>query len=559
MKRLPVANSRQSGRAAAGLMRHHWLALTGVTAVRLAGAATGVMIPRIVGKIVNLVTSASATIPTSVLSSQVTTLVVWALVLTGVGMVCTGLGEWSARVLGQIIFAQLREDLLAKITGLPLGVIEAAGTGDLLGRTQHDLRSLQFVIQRGIARLMTLAVTLVVTLAAATITAPLLSLAIWLPLLACIPAVRWYLHYAVPAYRTVGSQYATIDGVIAESIDQIDTVSAFNLGARRSHYLFTRTKELFAVDIYAGALRGKAFFWLNIFTLLSPLAVLVWGLYLHQHQLVDLNLRVPVFDLIVWLDEVQSATVAFGRIVGVELVPTETETTDELPEDNRIKVRDVSYAYREGHPVLHHIDLDLVPGERLAIVGPSGSGKSTLGRMLAGIHPPTSGSVTLGGVEVSQLPEHVLHQEISLVTQEHHVFAATLGENLRLAAAEASDSQLWQALDAIGATWAHELEAGLDTPVGSGGHALSPAQAQQLALARIALINPHTLILDENALGSLMAGRTVVAIAHRLYTAADADRIAVVIDGRIAELGSHTELLARKGHYANLWNAWQSE
>ena len=223
--------------------------------------------------------------------------------------------------------------------------------------------------------------------------------------------------------------------------------------------------------------------------------------------------------------------------------------------------------------MLHHIDLDLVPGERLAIVGPSGSGKSTLGRMLAGIHPPTSGSVTLGGVEVSQLPEHVLHQEISLVTQEHHVFAATLGENLRLAAAEASDSQLWQALDAIGATWAHELEAGLDTPVGSGGHALSPAQAQQLALARIALINPHTLILDEatslidpttahateNALGSLMVGRTVVAIAHRLYTAADADRIAVVIDGRIAELGSHTELLARKGHYANLWNAWQSE
>ena len=388
----------------------------------------------------------------------------------------------------------------------------------------------------------------------------------------------------MPAYRTVGSQYATIDGVIAESIDQIDTVSAFNLGARRSHYLFTRAKELFAVDIYAGALRGKAFFWLNIFTLLSPLAVLVLGLYLHQHQLVDLgaittlalyglNLRVPVFDLIVWLDEVQSATVAFGRIVGVELVPTETETTDELPEDNRIKVRDVSYAYREGHPVLHHIDLDLVPGERLAIVGPSGSGKSTLGRMLAGIHPPTSGSVTLGGVEVSQLPEHVLHQEISLVTQEHHVFAATLGENLRLAAAEASNSQLWQALDAIGATWAHELEAGLDTPVGSGGHALSPAQAQQLALARIALINPHTLILDEatslidpttahateNALGSLMAGRTVVAIAHRLYTAADADRIAVVIDGRIAELGSHAQLLALKGHYANLWNAWQSE
>jgi ABC-type multidrug transport system fused ATPase/permease subunit len=157
------------------------------------------------------------------------------------------------------------------------------------------------------------------------------------------------------------------------------------------------------------------------------------------------------------------------------------------------------------------------------------------------------------------------------VTQEHHVFVGTLRDNLTMAHQQASDDDLRAALRAVDALdWAEELPDGLDTRVGSGQHALTPAQAQQLALARLVLADPHTLVLDEatslidpraarhleSSLAAVLEGRTVIAIAHRLYTAHDADRVAVVEDGRITELGSHHELVAREGSYAALWKSW---
>ena len=223
--------------------------------------------------------------------------------------------------------------------------------------------------------------------------------------------------------------------------------------------------------------------------------------------------------------------------------------------------------------MLHELDLDVRPGERLAVVGPSGAGKSTLGRLLAGVHGPRSGSVTLGGVPLLDLPLEDLRTEVLLVTQEHHVFSGSLADNLRLARPAASDEQVLGALRAVDAEeWVAALPDGLATAVGAGGLALSPAQAQQVALARLVLADPHTLVLDEatslldpraarhleRSLAAVVEGRTVVAIAHRLHTASDADRVAVVEDGRVTELGSHDELLALDGSYAALWRSWQS-
>jgi ABC-type multidrug transport system fused ATPase/permease subunit len=220
--------------------------------------------------------------------------------------------------------------------------------------------------------------------------------------------------------------------------------------------------------------------------------------------------------------------------------------------------------------VLRGIDLTIRQGEWLAIVGPSGAGKSTLAKLLAGIYAPQTGGITIGGQEIATLTPAQRRGKVALVTQEHHVFRGTLRDNLAIARPDAADRELTAALTTVDAwDWAGRL--GLDSAIGPGGQALDPAKVQQLALARLILANPDTLILDEatsslnpraarhleRSLAAVVHGRTVIAIVHRLHTARDADRIAVVEAGRITELGTHEELLGRGAGYASLWHAWQ--
>ena len=208
------------------------------------------------------------------------------------------------------------------------------------------------------------------------------------------------------------------------------------------------------------------------------------------------------------------------------------------------------------------------------MVGPSGAGKSTLGRLLAGIHPPRTGAVTVGGVGLVELPLGDLRGHVALVTQEHHVFVGSLRDNLALAARPGRRRRRRCAPRWPRSTrcdWVERAARRASTPWSArAGVRSPPPQAQQVALARLVLADPHTLVLDEatslidpraarhleRSLAAVLEGRTVIAIAHRLFSAHDADRVAVVEDGVISELGSHDELVAAGGSYAALWDSW---
>jgi ABC-type multidrug transport system fused ATPase/permease subunit len=312
---------------------------------------------------------------------------------------------------------------------------------------------------------------------------------------------------------------------------------------------------------------------------------LLWGgwLYIGHHVTIGAATAVtlyvvqmtdPLDRIVAWLDELQIGQTALARLIGVAEVEDDRSHDGGEPQGELIEITDVRYAYRAGHDVLHGVSLSIQPGERLAIVGPSGAGKSTLGRLIAGIDIPRSGSITIGGESVANLPLLSIRQHVALVTQEHHIFIGTVRDNVILARPSSNDEAVRRALAAVDALeWVEELPEGLDTELGSTGHPVTPAQAQQLALARLVLADPHTLVLDEatalldpraarhleRSLSAVLEGRTVIAIAHRLHTAHDADRVAVVIDGLIAELGTHDELLAHNGEYAALWRSWRSD
>lgn len=585
-KRLPVADSAAVRRRFVSLLAEHRGAVLAVTGTQLAAAIASVGVPRVLGQMVDVVQRGGTGA-----ALHLHALIVAVVVLAALNALLMGVGEYLARILGERVFAELRERLVHAAMHLPLSVVESAGTGDLLGRTSHDLEAIRFVVQRGVSQLLVIVLTIVSVTAAALLTSPVLGAAMLVGALVAVPIGRWYLHYVVPGYKTMNALWAEVDGTIAETADQADTVDAQGLGERRNHVLDRAMREVWQTEQYTLWLRFVLIGGLALAVILPLLAVIVWGGWLLGRGDVTLGaltavvlyavqLRGPVHDITFWLDSLQSASAALARIVGVELVEPDREPSSDRAVPAPPRVRGVTYAYREGRPVLHGIDLELVPGERLAVVGPSGSGKSTLGRMLAGIHPPTSGRVTVGdggpdgqGVDLTALTEAALHQEVALVTQEHHVFACSLADNLRIARADATDEEIAQALDVVGASpWVEGLADGLATLVGTGGVVLDPGQAQQVALARIILMDPATLILDEatslldpsaarsaeRALDAVLAGRTVIAIAHRLDTARAADRVAVVIDGRIVELGPHEELVAAGGEYTKLWEAWAS-
>ncbi|MGD6747023.1 ABC transporter ATP-binding protein [Streptomyces sp. BH106] len=485
-------------------------------------------------------------------------------------------------MLGERMLADLREDFLVRSVGLPPGVLERAGTGDLLSRITTDIDRLANAMREAVPQLSIGVVWAALLIGGLAVTAPPLAPALLIAVPVLVLGCRWYFKRAPSAYRSEAAGYAAVAAALAETVDAGRTIEAHRLGDRRIDLSERRIKEWTAWERYTLYLRSVLFPVINTVHVLVLLSVLVvGGVFVLQgwigvgqlttSALIAQMLVDPIGLILRWYDELQVAQVSLARLVGVRDIEPDAGDASVRPDGRDVQADAVHFGYREGVDVLRKVSLEVAPGTRLALVGPSGAGKSTLGRLLAGIYAPRTGQVTLGGAELSRMQAERVRSHVALVNQEHHVFVGSLRDNLRLARTGAEDAELWAALGAVDAEgWAGGLADGLDTEVGSGGVALTPAQAQQIALARLVLADPHTLVLDEatslldpraarnleRSLGRVLDGRTVVAIAHRLHTAHDADVIAVVEDGRIRELGSHDDLVAADGAYAALWRSW---
>jgi ATP-binding cassette subfamily C protein len=561
---LPVATQREAWRTVGTFLRPQRPRGIAALLVLLAGSAAGLAAPLLLGAIVDVVAdergSAAVTAPVLGLVAAA----VAEAILAAAGMVLV------AQV-GQTVLAGLREVVVERALALPTARVERSGTGDLVARVGDDVAVVSEAVTDGLPGL----VRAVFTIALTFVGLAALDWRLALAGAACVPvqvwAVRYYRRNAEAIYaaeRRAGSGRAE---QLLEAVGGAPTVRAFGLAGEQVDRVADRSWTAATAAVRSLRFSTGFFSRLNGAEWVGTSAVLIAGFLLVDAGSVSIGAATaaalffvrlfdPVMGVIGAIDEAQRAAAGLARLVGVTQLPPAPAAPRSAAAKGAggIAVRGVSFAYEDGHEVLHGVDLDVAPGERLALVGVSGAGKSTLAKLVAGLHAPTTGTAEVGG-------------RVVLVTQEVHVFAGPLAEDLRLAAPDATAAQLRAALDRVGALpWVQALPDGLDTVVGDGGHRLTAAQAQQVALARVALIDPAVAVLDEataeagsagarvleQAADRVLEGRTAVVVAHRLTQAARADRIAVLDAGRMAELGTHAELVARGGIYAELWGAW---
>ncbi|GIE96051.1 ABC transporter ATP-binding protein [Paractinoplanes rishiriensis] len=576
---LPVAGTAQVRQYARDLFRRHPRTLAGVVGLHVFAAVAGLVGPRLLGDLVEAIQQGEGVGVVDRLAALIAGFVVLQAVLVRFAHVA------SAR-LGERVQASLREEFIERVLALPLSTVERAGSGDLLTRTTRDVDALSRCVRLAVPETMIALLTMLLVIGALVLAGPLLALPLFVAVPIMVAGTRWYLRRAPAGYLRQNAVYSTVTDGLAESVEGARTVDALRRQRRRIERTDADLHRTWLAEKYTLFLRTVWFPIIEFSYVLPVVATLLAGGVLYLRGTVTLGqltaaviyvqmLIDPVDRLLSWLDELQVGGAALARLLGVaadEPAPAGAGAAE--PDGTRIEVAGVHFAYVPGREVLHGIDLTLSPGERLAIVGPSGAGKSTLGRLLAGVHQPTAGLITVGGVPLGDLPLDRLRAEVALVTQEHHVFIGTVRDNIAMVRPGAAEKEVRAALAAVHALdWVLALPDGLETTVGAGGHPLPAAQAQQIALARLVLADPHTLVLDEatslldpraardleRSLAAVLHGRTVVAIAHRLFSAHDADRVAVVEDGRITELGSHDDLVAANGPYAALWRSWHGE
>ncbi|MEU6698272.1 ABC transporter ATP-binding protein [Pseudonocardia sp. NPDC046786] len=576
---LPIASGRRIRAVLAELGRPHRGTAVLALAVLVAGAAASLLAAPLLGEIVDRVADAggsggAATILPPVLGLAAIAVVQGVLAALGVAL--------AARFC-ETLLAGLRERFVDRALHLPQARVEAAGSGDLTSRVTDDVQVVGEAVREAVPALARAALLVALTLVALTV----LDWRFLLAALLAVPVQVWtarsFLGRSTPVYTAQRIAGGAQQQMLLDTAAGLPTVRAFRLHERHAGAVAERAAEVARLVVTVVRMHTRLFARLNLAEYIGLAAVLVTGFWLvstggatigtaSAAALYFVNLFTPINIVLFQLDAAQTAMAGLRRIVGVaDLDRPADPATPAVPQGSGLRVRGLTHHYVDGHPVLAGVDLDVAPGERVALVGASGAGKSTLAGIVAGVHSPAAGTVEIGGVRLTDIAPDRRRDAVVLVTQESHVFAGTLADDLRLVRPDAGEAELLDALDRVGAgAWARALPDGLDTVVGDGGHRLPVVAAQQLALARVVLAGPRLLVLDEataeagsagarvleDSAEAALSGRTGLVVAHRLSQAAAADRVVVLDDGRVVEQGPHDELVAAGGRYARLWDAW---
>ncbi|MDI9903391.1 ABC transporter ATP-binding protein [Rhodococcus sp. IEGM 1409] len=573
---LPIASTKQTVRALIALLRPRKRALALTTVVLLSATACGLSTPALLGLMVDAVTEGKP---------FVSLLRITAFML-GAAAAGVALTWWSTQLLANVaqnVLADLREDVFAATLAQPSSLVEDAGTGDLISRVSGDVEAVNTVI----ARVLPATVSALFMISLTLVGVGVIDWRFTLAIVAVAPihyfALRHFLRRSGPVYRRSRAAQARRGQQLIETLGGAGTVTALRRTDEHIDRIAATSEHAISFDMQAVRLRTNFFAQLNGAELLGLAAVLSVGYWLVTTGSVSIgaataaalyfhSLFSPIAVFLSNIDELQDAGASLARLIGVTAIPGRPST---IPAPARsepigVEVDRVSYSYDNSTPVIDSISISIAPGERIAVVGSSGAGKTTLAKLIAGIIPVGDGHITVDGTPIDDLSDAELRHKVVLVSQEVHVFVGTISDDLRLCAPDSDDTTISEAVETMKAQWIHELPEGLETRVGAGGFQLTAAQAQHIALVRLALLDPPVVILDEataeagtTAAGLLdqaaelaVSGRTAVVIAHRLSQAVRADRILVMSGGRVVESGTHDELIGADGSYAALWEAW---
>lgn len=575
--RFPLATLRQVRREVTrqlGRVRHAKLLFLLALVLLGLGAYAGVLVPQLMGRIVDVVMGHTQQslwpIGAGLISAAIA------------GAVMSACGFYLVARLSERVIANLRQDMVGTALGLPTHRVEDAGTGDLVSRSTDDVAELSAAVTETVPTLSTSLFTVIATVIA-------LFALDWqfliIPVLVAPVyyfAAHRYLAKAPERYADERAAMAERARRVLEAIRGRATVRAFSMEDR----MHTEIENASWGVVRKGIRARTTMLGLNAWMLGAEFLMLTIALSVGYHLvstdaltvgavtgavLMIIRLRGPLNTFMRVLDVVQSGYASLARVVGVVTdppVPVPDSGAD-APR-GRVELRDVSFSYSEAWAV-RNIDVTIDPGETVAIVGASGAGKTTVAALVAGLRVPDAGEVLVDGYPVSSLSDRERIARLAMVSQEVHVFSGTLRQDMTLAKPDATDAELLSALDLVHARpWFDRLAQGLDTVVGARGIQLDPVAAQQLALARVLLLDPAVVIMDEATAeaGSVGAGaledaadrvtrdRSALVVAHRLDQAASADNILVMDSGQVVEQGTHDQLLARGGIYHRLWSAW---